>query len=266
MTDKTEYMLTKPELYTDNLSDRLAMNQMHSQLDFEAWIFSNCTIGLNSNLLDIACGTGHVISKLLDTYPELRIVGIDISEKAIANLKVGIDAKKLDNVQALVEDMETFPSKFPDRRFDQIISVYGIHYSLRMVDLLAEYGKLLNPEGKIFFCGPDSFSNTNLMKLLNSSKKMEENPIPTRLFSPCVQEEDLEQLRRTFKSVTLVQWENRIKFPDKDSFMTWWRNHDLYRPSLETYVLGRVREIIDREGGFELNKRVIGVGLEKLIR
>ncbi len=121
MKDKTEYMLTKPDLYTENLSERLDRNQMHSQFNFEDWIFSNCTIGSSSSLLDIACGTGHIISKLLETYPELSIVGLDISEKAIDNLKQKIDAKKLDQVQALVEDMEVFPAKFPEKKFDQII-------------------------------------------------------------------------------------------------------------------------------------------------
>jgi ubiquinone/menaquinone biosynthesis C-methylase UbiE len=262
MSDKTSYMKSKKSLYMDNLVARMNSNEKFGESDFEEWVFSHINYPKGCELLDIACGTGKAIFKLLEKHPQIgSILAIDIFESALRILENQAKEENLTQVKVMVQDMETLPVILNNQKFDSIYSIYGIHYSPRMAELLCEYKPLLKSDGSIFFCGPDAFCNINLMRILVSSEVMDNNPIPTRMLKPFVSESDLKLLRKNFDKVEVDYFENPVHFPDLDSFLTWWRNHDLYRSELEDLLQQRVLLEIKKHDRFTLNKNIIGVKL-----
>lgn len=77
-------------------------------------------------VLDIGCGKAHLLYELTQVVPGLDVVGIDISEYAIANAKEEV---KPYLVQGKAQNLP-----FGDNSFDLIISLNTLH-NLRVYDL-----------------------------------------------------------------------------------------------------------------------------------
>jgi SAM-dependent methyltransferase len=258
--DKTSYIETDKPLYIANLVARMEQNEALGTRDFEAWVFSHQDYRPGCDVLDVACGTGKSLFKLLSLHPDIgRVTAVDFAEPAIRELGERARGRGIAAIDARVLDMEGLTSTLAGRRFDHIYSIYGIHYSPRFVELLCEYRALLKPGGTIFFCGPDAFCNTPVMRILSGCGALDADPIPTRMLRPFVSERQLTALRASFAAVDVVHFENRIPFPDVEAFMTWWRNHDLYREWAEPVMRERVAGEIRAAGAFVVNKNVRGV-------
>ncbi len=241
-TDKTAYIKSNKPLYISNLVARMNNNEQFGELDFEAWVFGHIEYPAGCELMDVACGNGKAIFKLLKMQPQIgKIVGVDFAETAIEMLRQQSQDSGLSRqVEALLLDMEKIPQVLSGRKFDHIFSIYGIHYSPRMVELLCEYRDLLKPGGTMFICGPDAFCNTKVMRILSGSDVLNSDPIAPRMLRPFISESQINTLRGAFARVELDYLENPIHFPDAESFLTWWRNHDLYREQLEDVMRQRV--------------------------
>lgn len=263
-TDKTAYIKSNKPLYISNLVARMVNNERFGEHDFEAWVFKHLSYPAGAELMDIACGSGKAMFKLIEAQPQIgRLVGIDFAETAIDMLTTRAHETGVsDRVEGIVIDMEHAPRELSARRFDHLFSIYGIHYSPRMAELLCEYKALLKPGGTIFVCGPDAFSNTSVMRILSASAVLDVDPIAPRMLKPFISEAQLEVLRGAFARVDLNYFENPIHFPDVESFLTWWRNHDLYREPLEAMMRQRVSREIAARGRFTVNKNSLGVTLQ----
>ncbi len=92
--------------------------------------------------LDFGCGSGLSTQLLLDHLPELDIVGVDISEKAI-------DLYKEQKINAIC----TFPGEplpFVSATFDLIVAVFVMHFNIDTPTLI-ELRRILRPEGLFVF-------------------------------------------------------------------------------------------------------------------
>jgi ubiquinone/menaquinone biosynthesis C-methylase UbiE len=94
------------------------------------------------NILDIACGTGELERLLLNTHSQLKIVGVDISEKML-----GMARLKLPDLEFIKASAIALP--FPDCSFDMAITVSAFHYFDRPIAALVEIRRILKPEGKL---------------------------------------------------------------------------------------------------------------------
>ncbi|GAC1623116.1 MAG: hypothetical protein NVS4B7_14450 [Ktedonobacteraceae bacterium] len=70
-------------------------------------------------VLDIGCGPGGWDLDVSFTYPEIEVVGIDISEQAIDYARAQARVKGLENVRFLTMDA-TKPLDFPNASFDMV--------------------------------------------------------------------------------------------------------------------------------------------------
>lgn len=77
--------------------------------------------GAPSRILDLGCGTGHGMRLILEAYPDATVVGVDFSEKMIANA-----SKILSNPRAsfVLTDICTYA---PQEQFDCVISAITLH-------------------------------------------------------------------------------------------------------------------------------------------
>ena len=261
-TDRTSYIASDKPLYIADLVSRMDRNEAFGDHDFEQWVLSHFDYPPGCDVLDVACGTGKAVFKLLARHPAIgTVTAVDFAEPAIRALDERARTLGHANVHARLLDMETLATTLAPQRFDHIFSIYGVHYSPRLVDLLAEYRPLLAPGGTLFFCGPDAFCNGAVMRILSAFDAIETEPIPARMLRPFIAERDLRRLRESFASVEVDHFENPIRFTSAEAFMGWWRHHDLYRVWAEAEMASRVSREIERTGAFVVNKNVLGVRL-----
>ena len=93
-------------------------------------------------VLDIACGTGELERLLLSRWPNLRIVGADVSLGMLKQAAIKHQGKKVEWVQA---DAAHLP--FDDQSFDYAICANSFHYFQSPIQSLHEVHRVLRPHG-----------------------------------------------------------------------------------------------------------------------
>jgi len=102
-------------------------------------------------VLDIGCGTGGWLIEVAQTYPEMSLVGIDISQRMIKYARTQVEAYHLhDRIEFYVMDA-LGPLDFPPAGFDLVNLQFGISF-LRTWDwpkLLSELMRVTCPGGVV---------------------------------------------------------------------------------------------------------------------
>lgn len=97
-------------------------------------------------ILDIACGTGELLLKISNSFPDAQLlVGTDLS-KAMLN-KAEQKLKNCPNVEFLQASAETIPYPYPDNFFDTIVSSGAMHYMNDVQTVLQEIKRILAIDG-----------------------------------------------------------------------------------------------------------------------
>jgi ubiquinone/menaquinone biosynthesis C-methylase UbiE len=102
-------------------------------------------VDLNSHerILDLGCGTGTLIQRLLHLAPEIEIVGIDPSAEML-----NVARQKLPkSVELQVGSADSIP--FPNESFDLIISTNAFHYFRNPSQAIQEAKRVLKPNGHL---------------------------------------------------------------------------------------------------------------------
>lgn len=102
-------------------------------------------LDLNSHerILDLGCGTGTLIQRLLHLAPEIEIVGLDPSAEML-----NIARQKLPkSVELQVGSADSIP--FPNESFDLIISTNAFHYFRNPSQAIQEAKRVLKPNGHL---------------------------------------------------------------------------------------------------------------------
>ncbi len=143
---KTEYHKKVENYYNTDASDydkRQANNKTTHKIrgEFQK-ITSNYLHG--KRVLDFGCGVGVDITHFAKNNPKMEFVGVDISEKMLAETQKKIDALQLKNVTLLHGSLDVLPNK----NFDVIYIFFG---ALNTVENLEYASKILytklNPNG-----------------------------------------------------------------------------------------------------------------------
>ncbi|MDZ8186863.1 MAG: class I SAM-dependent methyltransferase [Nostoc sp. ChiSLP02] len=125
-----------------SIYDRRWKNYIYNTLSFlKTW----AEISPLDTVLDVACGTGEFEKLLLAKNPNLKIVGVDISEEmlAIAQEKCRIYP------QVSFHNASASALPFADNSFDIIVSASSFHYFNEPSTALIEMQRVLKPNGKI---------------------------------------------------------------------------------------------------------------------
>jgi SAM-dependent methyltransferase len=97
---------------------------------------------------DVACGEGYG-SALLGSVAQ-RVFGVDISPEAVAHARM---AYPRDNVEYRVGDCAAIP--LPDRSVDLVVSFETIEHHARHAEMLAEFKRILKPDGTLMISSPN---------------------------------------------------------------------------------------------------------------
>ncbi len=114
------------------------------------------------SILDLACGPGGWVQEVAFAHPEIKVTGIDISQKMIQYAASMARAQGLDNVSFQVMDA-TMPLAFPDNTFDFVNARYlvGFMSAAGWPRLVAECLRVTRPGGILRFTECDDIGTTS---------------------------------------------------------------------------------------------------------
>ena len=102
-------------------------------------------IGPDERVLDLACGTGAFIGRLIAKNPHQSVVGVDVSTGMLA------EARRKLNEAPNVQFLETGAAPLPleSDRFDVVVCASALHYFRQTGDVLSEARRVLRPGGRM---------------------------------------------------------------------------------------------------------------------
>jgi len=107
-------------------------------------IFESWKIPLDSRLLDVACGTGHIA--IPAARSGVKVIGIDLATNLLEQARTRA-AKEGLVVQFDEGDAEQLP--YPDASFDTVVSMLGAMFAPRPDRVAAELTRVCRPGGRI---------------------------------------------------------------------------------------------------------------------
>ncbi|WP_428488180.1 class I SAM-dependent methyltransferase [Rhodopila sp.] len=98
-------------------------------------------------LLDVGCGTGRFLDSIKQTWPRLRITGLDLSEAYIREAKSHL--RRWSHTDLLVANTEAIP--LPDASLDAVTSTFLFHELPPKArrNAFAEFARVLKPGGRL---------------------------------------------------------------------------------------------------------------------
>ena len=97
-------------------------------------------------MLDIGCGGGATLKRLLKRSEGAKVYGIDISEESVAKAR-RVNAKVLDK-QVFVTQGSAEKLPYEDGKFDLVTAVETVYFWPNLPDCLKEVKRVLKPGGQ----------------------------------------------------------------------------------------------------------------------
>jgi ubiquinone/menaquinone biosynthesis C-methylase UbiE len=97
----------------------------------------------DERVLDLGCGTGVLLQRILDRYPGAQVTGVDLSLVMVALARRRLP----ESVRLEVADAEALP--FASSSFDLVVSTSSFHFWPAPKQALAELRRVLRPGGRL---------------------------------------------------------------------------------------------------------------------
>ena len=120
------------------------MNLCHAPLT--NWGLKLVNIQDGWTMLDVGCGGGFTIRRLLKRSQDAQVYGIDISEESVAKARK-VNAKVLDK-QVFVRQGSAEMLPYEDGKFDLVTAVETVYFWPNLPGCLQEVRRVLKPGGK----------------------------------------------------------------------------------------------------------------------
>ena len=125
-------------------------------------------------MLDVGCGSGKIINKLAELFPNSFFTGMDLSAEAIATANLAAATARMKNVEFIIKDLSDFNQTAPDEKYDFITTFDAIHDQGKPLHVLKGIYRALKADG------------IYLMQDISGTSHLEEDikhPIGTFLYS-----------------------------------------------------------------------------------
>lgn len=129
-------------------------------------MMSYVNIEEQANVLDIGCGTGRLLYRLAEQYPDISGIGIDFSPEMLrqARQRRG-DRTRLIFIQGRADSL-----RFADEQFDTVFCTFSFMHYPDPDRVLAEVHRVLKPGGQFYLLDP----------LLSSACRIQHLPLSPR--------------------------------------------------------------------------------------
>ena len=109
----------------------------------------------NTRVLDAACGEGYGSALLAQSAASVD--GVDISEQAVSHARQRYSS--MNNVNYHIADCTRLP--FDENEFDRVVSFETLEHLAEQDQLLAEFRRVLKPDGCLLLSSPDKATYTD---------------------------------------------------------------------------------------------------------
>lgn len=99
------------------------------------------------NVLDAGCGSGLIILKLAELFPNSKFTGMDLSLETVNNANKMASENNLKNVKFVQKDLSDFDTSAPVKEFDFITTFDAIHDQAKPLNVLKGIYKALKDDG-----------------------------------------------------------------------------------------------------------------------
>ena len=120
------------------------MNYTHAPLT--NWGLKLVDVQDGWTMLDVGCGGGFTIRRLLKRSKDAQVYGIDISEESVAKAKK-VNAEVLDK-QVFITQGSAEKLPYEDKKFDLVTAVETVYFWPNLPNCLQEVRRVLKPGGK----------------------------------------------------------------------------------------------------------------------
>jgi len=120
---------------------------VHENSDHLNLLLKLCNIEENEKILDLGTGNGYVAFELAKKYPNISIVGLDITESSINRNNKIVESDNLKNIKFYSYDGMNLP--FEDNSFTKVVSRYAFHHFPELVKMIKSLHKKLANQGQI---------------------------------------------------------------------------------------------------------------------
>ena len=126
------------------------MNEGHHKILSE-WGLSQIEIEPGSMMLDIGCGGGANLRRLLERCPDGHVTGVDYSEVSVRkSIETNLAAIEAGRCEVLNGDVRSLP--FPDGSFDLITAFETIYFWPDIEETFREVRRVMKEGGMFFIC------------------------------------------------------------------------------------------------------------------
>lgn len=98
-------------------------------------------------MLDAGCGSGRIMNRLAELYPNSRFTGMDLSSEAIRYARGEASQKGLRNTEFIVQDLSDFDQTAEPEAFDFITTFDAIHDQGKPLNVLKGICRTLQADG-----------------------------------------------------------------------------------------------------------------------
>jgi 2-polyprenyl-3-methyl-5-hydroxy-6-metoxy-1,4-benzoquinol methylase len=98
-------------------------------------------------VLDVGCGSGRIMNRLAELYPNSSFTGIDLSREAIGKARAEASQKGLRNIEFIVRDLTGFDGSAKPGEYDLITTFDAVHDQARPLDVLKGIHRALKADG-----------------------------------------------------------------------------------------------------------------------
>jgi ubiquinone/menaquinone biosynthesis C-methylase UbiE len=181
------------------------------------------------------------------------VIGMDISDELIQEVKECVKREGLQNIKVCVGDANN-PLPFEDNVFDIVSCCFSMYYYNDIPKVLSEIYRVLKPDGKLFVAAPTKNNISELVSLYPFEHlyiTRTENEVIPAFFK-----------QFGFKYVDIVIFRNPVVFPDYQSFLNYFSSTKIYKEIPEkglNMIKDAVMLCIKNDGGFTITKEVYGI-------
>lgn len=134
------------------------------------WGLDHIGIETDARMLDIGCGGGANLHRLLERAPEGHATGVDYSPLSVATSRelnaAAVGAGRCEVLEGIAEELP-----FPDERFD-VVTAFETVYYWDLERALPEVLRVLRPGGVFLICNEDDGSDSAMYEFAEQVEGM----------------------------------------------------------------------------------------------
>lgn len=157
MTNAKKSIEATKERFEESFSDGEFYNKQTQDEKHLNDILEFLPIQSGMRILDLGVGSGYLSFAIAKKYPDTKVIGLDIVEKALESNRKKASEYKLNNISFVNYGGTDFP--FNDKSFDMVISRYALHHFPMITASIAEVSRVLKWEGYLFISDPTPNAN-----------------------------------------------------------------------------------------------------------